>query len=345
MRIYVLPVSGGGFPAQLGLLREIYRATMTDSEPGITPDLVFASSGGNVAAYLAMANNWTDVGIIKNGQMVDSNVFVESWTPSFFPTWIAFPMTRSIYRTGKGVDDLFQSFYTCQSIQKTEIWTGTYNNSSQRAALFCNKSFEEAKIKDNKVETYIYDSEPLHYLSGNVDTIGKVCYASASIPYLTPGIIIDNERHIDGGVSYASPLIPMSNYLSQTISRLPAIEKIQIHYFCSYDMSEKFSDSIYSQSIGLLIHSSLLQDRAFTLSLLRQYGKVSPSPEVYLKLTTQTLRLLLSQIKEKSYALFLFPDGSPSVAMTSFRGKDILNVIKTVEKGYNAFLWILERRL
>jgi hypothetical protein len=59
-KIYILPVSGGGFPAQLALLAEMYDAMSIIKGKHIStkdyvPDLAMASSGGNVSIYTAMA--------------------------------------------------------------------------------------------------------------------------------------------------------------------------------------------------------------------------------------------------------------------------------------------------
>lgn len=344
MIIYVLPVSGGGFPAQLGLLKELFKATKTTDKSGIRPDIVFASSGGNVASYIAMMGNWSDTGISKNCKLIDASLFVESWTPPFFPTWIAFPLTKSVYRNGEGVKRLFEQVFTTNSIQTTEIWTGTYNATRQQAAMFCNRSLETALIKDFGEDSYIYDMEASRYLNGNLLEIGKSCYASASIPYLTPGIVIGTDRYVDGGSMYASPLAAMSPRLTETLSSRKRDEPIQIHYFCSYDMNAKFTDSFYSTTVGLLIHSSLIQDRIFAVNLLKQYGKVRPVPLIYRNLNSKQLREVMNSLKLKSYVMAFFPKDSPSVSVTSFSSKSLEKAVALVENHVSMFVWVMEYR-
>lgn len=344
MIIYIAPVSGGGFPAQLGLFKELFKATKTREGLGMKPDIVFASSGGNVASYIAMMGNWSDTGISKNCKLIDASLFIESWTPPFFPTWIAFPLTKSVYRNGVGVKRLFEQVFTTNSIQSTEIWTGTYNADRQQAAMFCNKSIESAHIKDFGEDSYIYDMEASRYLNGNVDEISKCCYASASIPYLTPGVIINKQRYSDGGTMYASPLAAMSPRLSETLSAQKNNDPIQILYFCSYDMDSKFSDSFYSATVGALVHSSLIQDRIFAVNLLKQYGKVNPVPLVYKDLDSKRLREVMMELGGKSYVIAFFPKGSPTVSITTFNSRALEKAVALVENHVSMFVWVMEYR-
>lgn len=344
MKIYVLPVSGGGFAVQIGFLKVINEASSKKDISGIKPDLVLGSSGGQVSAYLAMIGNWNYTAILKNIHLVNSTLFVESWTPPFFPTWIAFPLTQSIYNSGDGVKNLFHRVFTPRSITTTEIWSGTYNSTTQKAALFCNLSFDKAKIKDKDETKYIYDSEKSTYMDGDIDLVAKAAYASASIPYITPGVIINDEKHIDGGAAYASPIVPLKTKVADIIKRKPKTEPIQVYHFASYDMNEKFSDSLYSNSIGLLIHSILLQERATTLDLLKEVGVVDPTPDQYMDVNCQKLSAIFEVYANQSYLMMFSPKRSPSITVTSFSGIDIAEIIQDIEKDFTVLVWKLTSR-
>lgn len=340
MKIYILPVSGGAFVVQIAFLKVIYEATKDKNGTGIIPDLVLSSSGGNVAAYMSMIGKWNDGCLMKNIHFLNSSLFVESWTPPFFPTWIAFPLTRSVYKNGQGIKNLFHKIYTPKTIQNTEIWTGTYNSTTQKAAFFCNKSFETSRIKDKGDNSYIYDSESGIYLNGDIDNISKACYASASIPYITPGVMIKENKHIDGGVAYASPLIPLSPKVTEVLKN----EKlIQLYYFSSYNMDDKFQDSLYSNSVGLLVHSSLLQDRAFALNILKQYGDVNKEPIIHVNINSSKLRSIINSLINKSFIIMFSPVVSYSVTVSNFDVDNLINIIKKVENNFTVHIWILKK--
>ena len=97
LSVYCLPISGGGFVAQLGLLSELYVAKWIaegkrlKGSKAYQPNLVFASSGGNVAAYIAMAGDWSPEGMTRVAEKISTPMFIRSWFPdymSFIPTWI-----------------------------------------------------------------------------------------------------------------------------------------------------------------------------------------------------------------------------------------------------------------
>lgn len=342
MKIYVLPISGGGFAVQLSFLKIINEATKKLYDTGIKPDLVLGSSGGQVAAYIAMIGNWDNAMIMKNVNLIKSSLFIESWTPSFFPTWIVFPLTGSIYRSGNGIRNLFRKVYTPTSITSTEIWSGTYNSKTQKSAMFCNLSSDKAKIKDFKDDKYIYDSEKSMYLNGNIDDIAKVAYASASIPYVTPGVLIHDEIHIDGGVAFCSPIIPMKHQVIDVIrAGATKDDPLQIYYFSSYDMNEKFSDNFYLGSVGLLIHAMLIQDRASTVDLLREFGPISECPKIYSDLNIKKFEEIMTLYSKKSFILMFYPLKADSVSITSFGSKEVVDILKRNELNFSVMIYEL----
>lgn len=340
MKIYILPISGGGFPVQMAFLKILYQATKSEVKIGITPDIVFSSSGGNVSAYIAMMGDWRDNYITKNIHIINSTLFVESWTPPFFPTWLVYPLTKSIYRNGDGVKEVFNRVYTKKSIGKTEIWSGVYNMNSQKSVFFCNRLKNEAQIKcDENDSMLLYDAESPKYLNRDISTIAKVCHASASIPIITEGVIIDGQKYIDGGVGYGSPFVPMKNKLTKVIESNGRGNPIQLFHFSSYDMDRIFSDNFYSKSIGLLIHSMLIMDRDSVVSYLAQHGKVEETPEIYRDLDYIKLRPILEKLKDVSFAMLFSPKTSPIVNLTHFSGNDVIDIIKKVENDFTVFVW------
>ena len=347
MKIYVLPVSGGGFAVQIGLLKAIYQATKNKTPGsdniGIIPDIVFGSSGGNVAAYIAMIGNWRDSDIMKNSYIVNSDLFVESWMPPFFPSWLAYPLTSSIYRNGNGVKELFHKIYNRCSIGSTEIWTGTYDTRTQKSSFHCNLSMAESQIKEcgDIMATHLYDADSCKYLNRDLNSIAKVCHASASIPILTEGVMINGNRHIDGGAGYASPFFAMSPKMTEVIRSKGPDEPVQIFHFSSYNMDMRFSDSIYSQSIGILIHQSLLYDRGYVISYLSQFGKVSPDQKIYRNVNYKKLGEIIKSLEGQSFAMALSPKVSPSINLLNFQGSDVINIIKQIENDFTVMVWTL----
>ena len=64
LEVYILPVSGGGFPAQLQELiffsNEKQLSSHSNESIEIIPDIFLGTSGGNVSAYVALSGKWSD---------------------------------------------------------------------------------------------------------------------------------------------------------------------------------------------------------------------------------------------------------------------------------------------
>jgi len=217
LEVFALPVSGGGFVAQVGLLSELYMAKWVangrrlQGSKSYQPDLVLGSSGGNVAAYIAMAGDWCPEGMLRMAAKMETKMFIQSWFPdfmSFIPTWLIGATKGSIYREGYGAKDLFKNIFSCESIQKTEVWIGAYDLNYRRAQFFCNLQQARSMISADYINesTYFYGTLPVRYLDGDPERIAKACMASASIPLLVSKQSLDGNGYADGGIMYASPL-------------------------------------------------------------------------------------------------------------------------------------------
>lgn len=228
LTIYCLPVSGGGFVAQLGLLSELFEAKRILKDNKIQgskdyqPDIVLAASGGNVATYIAMAGDWSPEGILRTALKTNSSMFLKSWWPEnldFLPTWLLGIFNGSMYRRGCGAGQLFKSLYTTESIQRTEIWTGTYDQSNRRAQFFCNLSPHRSQISSDYFDetSHLYGCMPLKYLSGDLEKIAIASIASASIPVLVMEQELDGCEYEDGGTMYASPTTVMASEIYRLI--------------------------------------------------------------------------------------------------------------------------------
>ena len=208
--VYCLPISGGAFVAQLGLLQEVFEARKTinggfvSGKKTYAPDLVFAASGGNVASYIALASNWSTEGIYRYARQLDPKCFTQKWVPnelSVVPNIVIGLFKGSLYKKGYGAGCLFKRIFSEETVSDIEIWTGTYNNDLKHAQFFCNKKQTQSYINEAffNEEQYFYDSLPLKFMNGNIELIAEVAIASASIPLVVPHQKIDNTMYADGG--------------------------------------------------------------------------------------------------------------------------------------------------
>jgi predicted acylesterase/phospholipase RssA len=219
LEVYILPVSGGGFPAQLQQLiyfndekQAATAGTGNDNYLEYIPDICLGTSGGNVSAYIGLSGNWTEGGIKRVVKTLNSEMFSQTWWPGpmgFLPTWILGIFEGAIFKPGYGPKRLLKAFSDDRSIQEVEIWSGTFNKTQKRSSFFCNKKETETFISNTTYSPFLFKTTPLIYMDGDIDLISKVTVASASVPILFKPAEINGEEYIDGGVTFASPLTPM----------------------------------------------------------------------------------------------------------------------------------------
>ena len=238
--VLVLPISGGAFPIQLGVLCDL-------TSHGYKPSLTLAASGGNIAAYTALAGKWCPIGIQRVCKQYGSDIFIKSWWPrglSFMPSILIGFFKGSTHNSSEKPIDLFNELFTSDTIKESEILTGTIHCSTGRFKLFSNKSKEDSLI-GNAPRTHSSRHMECCYLDGDVKQIAMVCIASASIPAIVPGCNINGELHTDGGNICSSPLtvlkFPINNlaYGSSpaTVSTSFLERKVKIGTSCDHNIS------------------------------------------------------------------------------------------------------------
>jgi hypothetical protein len=272
MKICVLPISGGGFPIQLGIL-----CALCDIE--YRPHLALGSSGGNLAAYLATAANWNSRGILRHAQDLTQDFFVNSWTPGlldkFLPSWMVGLLKESFYDSSELGIRYFKEHLNKAVATNTEIWTGTVDCKSKRGQLFCNRDAKESQTTWQLDHITHSDYEPPLYCNGDVEKIARVTLASASIPTVVPPQSIEGKLYSDGGVVDASPLSTMK----PVIHNLEDVNDPGLHitYINSFDILQAeqvsllYSESIHNGKITMfdVVRNFSVKDRNIGISLMR----------------------------------------------------------------------------
>lgn len=351
-KLYVMPISGGGFPVQLAevsLLYDAYKINnpMFTGEKDYTPDLVYGASGGNVAAYVSMGGDWYYQGILRMVENINSKMFIKSWWPDdldFMPTWVLSIFTGTVFRAGYGPEQLLtQAFKNPYRIQSTEILTLTFNQTRYVPQLFSNRSSENSHIPElSTIDKELYDLPAIKYLNGDIDELSRVCMASAAIPIITQPQVIQDNRFDDGGLSAASPL---SLLLEETVGVI-SDKKLHLIYFASYDMDEEDKSKFKKYGNGAratlscMVHSRTLQDRANAVQLLEKVSGHSASRQVYRDASTELLAEKLAEYSDSHYVIVMYPRKSPDISITEFKSESVIELINEIRESFNFDLWI-----
>ena len=335
MRLLVAPVSGGMFPNQLAMYNML---------PSI-PDIILASSGGNIASYIALAADYNIHGMERILRCLNSSLLLKSWWPgilSFLPSIIAGFTRGSIYDSGIGFEPLFQTMFTPYTISRKEIWTGTTNCNTSKCQLFCNLSEHESTLK---LKNFTYDEfniMPLRYLNRNISDISAITLASASIPSFVPPVTFNGAKYADGGATYASPLTPM-------VPTLRYHHKLHIDYLSSFDVistkpliMKDMKDIIKSTTQGM-IHSMILQDRSNGVELIRNGSGELNFIESFC--TANCLKQLYKFRNTTTRSLLeLYPINDNMIEMDNYVFEDANRILHLNEKHFRFRFWWLGDR-
>ncbi len=337
MYLLILPVSGGGFVTQLAILQHL-------CEINFVPNLTLASSGGNVAAYIASAADWKWSKIEKIAADLSNNLFMQCWNNISFISVIIGYYQGAMYNRGFGVKSLLTKYFDKKSITKYEIWTGTYNKQRQKAMLFCNRNTETSVIDSSVIDLDLTQSMDPVYADGDINLISDAAIASASIPAIVPPQKIMGEDYMDGGIAGASPLSVMHEPILKKVNENNS--PLHIVYVNSIDLSKSAACNvtnvldIWKQATHSLIRSQTVIDRLSGYELLRCYpGKMNREDFPCNYDNLQRIKKMQKTIKYSM--LEIYPTENNDIDISKFCGTDVINCIHKAYKVCNCRFWWL----
>lgn len=329
MFILVCPISGAKFCNQI-------TAVLHLTEIKFVPDITLCSSGGNISSYLLSCANWDRNKLIKMCHTINSHLFIKKWCYSDTISLLIGFFRGTMYNRGIGCHEWFLDFFTDETIQKDEIWTGTYNKKLQKACLFTNKA-ESKFIDKNKFYMGLNQCMPLQFAAGDMCLISKAIIGSMSIPGYIPEQIINDDPHIDGGVSCSSPLIFLSDTIMDYFHQHEKDgEKLNIVYitpFNCYNSDDEnyinFLDNI-KQTTNNFMRSHSILDKIIAYNMIKINKR--EIREHSFKCTLGNLERIkkIWTIVSKSM-LEIYPIDDFTMDITNFSGEEL---VETVEKSY-----------
>jgi hypothetical protein len=331
MKVIALPASGGALPSQLATLSIL---------PEI-PDIVFATSGGNLAAYIAMSCdfNINRMEVVLNS--VSTDVFLETWWPSpfkFMPSFVAGYCRGSYYNHGRRYYNMFNDLFVPATIGRREIWTGTTNCKNAKSQIFCNRSQQDCKLKTKYYDPNEYCANTPIYLDYNIDKISKATLASCSIQSIVPPVELDGIMYSDGGATFASPLTPMSSILRKC-------KKVQITYVNCCDIEAVGSlclntmGSYIRDVTSRMVSSMTFSDRGTGIELVRK-GNYANFHRIDFGCCSDILGDIENFRKGIDRSMLeIFPCDYLSIDYSNYCPKTAVNILYTDRRKFKCRLW------
>lgn len=372
--ILILPVSGGAFVTQLAILKHL-----CDVE--YRPNITLASSGGNVAAYVASCSDWKSQGIDRVSNELNSTYFAKCWHPLSCIAYFVGFLSGNLYKRGSGPEQFIRDNFHEDDIMKDEIWTGTYNHIKKKIRLFCNKN--KSVLNMELVDLALTQCLAHVYMHGDVPLISKVLIASASIPTVVPPqkITINNEEeeYVDGGVAGASPLktmqSPLIEYSKNKNVLLIYVSPIDLTCDTTTNnvMTKYNSNSDYSSSTLLLsqplvaqnndslsgnmisnirgavsdmVRSHTINDRINGYEFLKSDSDtlIENIEEQTFTCCHENLLYAMSRARQSKKSLLeIYPIQCSQVDMINFNGRDVVDAINIVYGNCMCRLWTIKQ--
>jgi hypothetical protein len=272
MRVYVAPVSGGGFSVQLALLVQLCRAK-------IVPDIALGVSGGSAALNIAMLCDFDADRILQHVSNLNHRHIVKTQAQgrSLLPSWVNGMLRGSMYEQSD--QDPFEDLVNAETDLSAgcELWIAAFNRIQNHSVLFTNKHEGKSILK----RATPYMNSRIRYLGGDYQQLRLATKASSAVPGVMAEVIIDREPYADGGVVLTSCFPVFADNLRELATNDP----LHITYIVPTNMAYP---SLESDSAGVLetakwavnLLTSGAADRAFIIGFLYgvpgfQHGKHS----------------------------------------------------------------------
>ncbi len=333
--IFVCPSSGGGYPAQFGLLRLLLSA-------GIKPDKCIGTSGGALSIYLAAAAKWNPDEMTKIASHLHDGLVFESWYPwiiNFLPNPIAGYKRGSLNNRSQNAHKFFSSYFQ-EVPSDVEIWTGTYNVKTSKSHFFINTNTKLPFMDIN----YQQFSSDIPSVVSDVDELANVVIASLSIPAMLPPVRIGDSLYCDGGVIYSSPLSVLYQILPPN-SHVTYINSTDMNIYDKLSLSLESHDNLFGTieaAVHTLTRGLCITDIALGMEAMKKMGRQT-AHHIYTNLNEKVLSdLETERHKHKASFLNIYPVDTHSLRITSFNGEDVKNIMNSAHQKCNAELYLYD---
>jgi hypothetical protein len=345
--VFISSVSGGFFISQIAAITKILSAReKSDIITKTQPDVYFGASGGNLSNYLALIFNKNKESVEKVLYKFNSKMFVRNWWPEklnfFHPLFLSI-FNSSIYKEGKGSEEIFKKNYTQDHILEDstpEIWTLTHNIDTNLGSLNCSKTQEKSIFsEDLKLEELIfYGCGEINYLGGDIEKIIKTNLASASIPGIKGSVEIDGNKYVDGGITDATPY----GFFGDVIYNKFQEKELELPFHCFFILPlnlKNISDrhtiiskkekkhwiSMLFENLDSVFSSMIFNHRKYALENWFRCNNISSKNikiEFYYHISLEDLQKLLEKYHHVSYFITCYTDVN-QVDITKFDSKDL----------------------
>lgn len=335
--LFILPASGAGFAVQIAILQHL-------STIHCVPDLMLASSGGNIAAYIASAAEFQSAKIERIATELKSSLFVKNWSDIGMISKLQGFFQGNAYDHGTGSTEFLKKYFTSETICRYEVWTGAYNKQEQKFRVFCNKHKSSSILGKSHIDYNLTQSMEPCYANGSIEMIADASTASASIPGVIPPKIIEGQMYVDGGNFSSSPLSVMKGSIIHYLKK--SNKTLHITYINSKNLASVHVSpnnnlfDTYFTAIENLLKSNTIIDRLSAYDLFDYFNKNDKIKKYECICNYDNLLKIDNIRKSTKYSMLeIYPNKDVTVNITDFCGKDVKKAIKEIYDNCTCNFW------
>lgn len=317
MDILVGPISGSHIVNQLAAIDLL-------SQYNYKPKISMGASGGIVAILAYLSGNFTTVGLERVVRDLSSKNFVENWVTAI-PSWIIGFFQGSLFRHPSDNMEYIRNNLSPGILMDNEIWIQTYDIESEKTNLYCSLREGESKLYVDPTRFVEMGLNKPRFISGCVNTCCKAAKATSAIPTVLPPVVIDGENHVDGGIAYSSPIIPLSKSIKE-LGEVHIIYIIGSNIYAEDESVSRQNPSIIdtgSVIVKYLLKSHITQDR------ITGYNIVSSTCDDIEETDITIDDYFRRRVEWKSSFLEIYPLTPIVIDLFNFDGEDLVKLYKS----------------
>ena len=347
-------ISGGYFVSQMAImtiLMEVRSKSKIIDKHFL--DLYFGASGGALTNMISTCFEETKESIERLLYSLQSEIFVKNWWKGkikFLDSKIFYLFKNSFFESSDNIFDVVSELTSNNQFNNSdspELWTLTFNINKSKPTIFCSKKKDHSLFKDSmNIENNFVNFEYV-FLEGNLEKISKTVMASASVPGVKEGVEINNDSHVDGGVSNPTPYIYFSKILYSKNKNKEISRPYHYYYLLPHGKKEtneeKVSNSIADAFLNNLSFS-VFNDREFVFN---SWLKLIDTEEDKLeKIKIQNIKKknlldLLEKFHSLDYFITFYADCIP-INITKFNGDDLENCFHESYNNINLEMFVIK---
>lgn len=301
---------------------------------GTVPDVAMGASGGNMALCICMLCDWQEDRVRAMVRTMSYASLVRRWGGSGLSSLLPPTLLGLLHGSMYDRADSDSFFTTDRDLSSAcELWSLTHNKTQNSMQLFTNRACGQTRLNYTSMHVRAL---PLRYVAGDFTQLREIAMASAAVPGVQKVVVIENQEHVDGGMSMASPF----SAFSDNIRHIGLTEAVHIVYVVGSNSNSRSHEPAHRSgfietgmwTLHQLTEAAVCTDKAHVVDFLYslpnfKHGRDRMRSQTY-EGSVGTLRRVSQELRKMpASVLELSPRFNQCIDYTTFNSDDFASVM------------------